>query len=181
MLGCGDRERSSGTSRSCACVRALIVLGLRLSTHLLMLSLKSRTLYFFAFSLSLSDDGLVGASCGTLSGIFGLTGASTCMNARAARGASVVAVPLVRNVVDDGRMKDAAAITKQRATIFSEEGEVSWTCWLISVGRDRAVLITVHSSQVHGALSARHTTAVLITIVCLARLSPLLFCVCFTF
>ena len=42
--------------------------------------MNSNTLYFLAFSLSLSDDGFVGASCGTST--FGLTGASTCMATR---------------------------------------------------------------------------------------------------
>jgi hypothetical protein len=50
--------------------------------------LNSNTLYFLAFSLSLSDDGFVGASCGTST--FGLTGASTCMATRAVRSESTV-------------------------------------------------------------------------------------------
>jgi hypothetical protein len=54
----------------------------------LTLSLNSNTLYFLAFSLSLSDDGFVGASCGTST--FGLTGASTCMATRAVRSESTV-------------------------------------------------------------------------------------------
>ena len=52
------------------------------------LSLNSNTLYFLAFSLSLSDDGFVGASCGTST--FGLTGASTCMATRGVRSESTV-------------------------------------------------------------------------------------------
>ena len=50
--------------------------------------MNSNTLYFLAFSLSLSDDGFVGASCGTST--FGLTGASTCMATRAVRSESTV-------------------------------------------------------------------------------------------
>ena len=45
-------------------------------------------MYFLAFSLSLSDDGFVGASCGTST--FGLTGASTCMATRGVRSESTV-------------------------------------------------------------------------------------------
>ena len=81
--------------------------------------MNSNTLYFLAFSLSLSDDGFVGASCGTST--FGLTGASTCMATRVVRSESTVrealaGVPSGMSARAGTTSADAGSSSPQRTT-----------------------------------------------------------------